>query len=88
LKASDATADSECERVNSNLKRNSKPLHANGDLMSASLTTTSLKERALFIFRRLSESSRMARALLSTSQTAHVSHVDFLPTEEGSNLKE
>src|SRR5580704_19711127 len=88
LKASDATAGSECERVNSNLKRNSKPLHVNGDLMSASLITTSLKERAPSIFRRLSESSRMARALLSTSQTAHVSHVDFLPTEEGSNLKE
>jgi len=88
LKADDATAGSECERVNSNLKRNSKPLHVNGDLMSASLITTSLKERAPSIFRRLSESSRMARALLSTSQTAHVSRVDLLPTEEGSNLKE
>jgi hypothetical protein len=48
LKAEDATAGSECERVNSNLKRNSKPLHVNGDLMSASLITTSLKERAVY----------------------------------------
>ena len=58
LKASDATAGSECERVNSNLKRNSKPLYVSGDLMYASLIATSLKERTLFIFRRLSESSK------------------------------
>jgi hypothetical protein len=75
IEASDATADSERERVSSNLKRNSKPLYVNGDLMSASLITISLKERALFICRRLSELSRMARALLLTSQTARVSRV-------------
>jgi hypothetical protein len=88
LKASDATAGSECERVKSNLKRNSKPLHVNDDLTSATLITTSLKARALSIFRRLSESSRMARALLSTSQTAHVSRVDLCRHMRGSNLKE